>query len=160
MRTLGVSRNSGLHCWSKPQGTYALDQARLSASLINAVSGPICLDWSRRCVLLTRGFMVLWGILCGSLRVSGDSPGQEPWCCSGPEGTCAADQAGLLHIFSLALQYLPYGSLTASTLSSDPYSSPSPSKPLLHHICCMTEFLKCTPWLCMPKVPSSLHYIS
>jgi hypothetical protein len=27
------------------------------------------------------------------LRVSGDSAGKAPWCSSGPEGTCAPDQA-------------------------------------------------------------------
>ena len=67
----------------------------LSASLINAVSGLSRLDWSRCCVPLTRGFRILWRILCGSLRVSRDSPGQGPRCCSGPEGTCAPDQARL-----------------------------------------------------------------
>ena len=89
VRTLGVSRNSEhkeLHCWSEPEGTCAPDQAGLSASLINAVSGPARLDWSRHCVPLTRGLRIPWGILCGSLWVSGDSPGQEPWCCTGPEG--------------------------------------------------------------------------
>jgi hypothetical protein len=34
------------------------DQARLSASLVNAVSGPVRLDWSRRCVPLTRGLRI------------------------------------------------------------------------------------------------------
>ena len=93
-----MSRNS-VHkeprCWSGPEGTCAPDQARLSASLLNAVSGPARLDWSRRCVPLTRGLRFPWGILCGSLRVSRDSPGQEPLYCSGPEGTFAPDQAGL-----------------------------------------------------------------
>ena len=91
MRTLWVSRDSAGKapwCWSGPEGTCAPDQAGLSASLVNAVSGPVRLDWSRRCVPLTRGLRIPWGILCGSLQVSGDSPGQEPRCCSGPEGTC------------------------------------------------------------------------
>ena len=98
MRTLGVSRNSvhkELHCWSEPEGTCAPDQAGLSASLINAVSGPERLDWSRCCVPLTRGLKIPWGILCGSFRVSRDSEGKAPWCWSGQEGTCAPDQAGL-----------------------------------------------------------------
>jgi hypothetical protein len=37
----------------------------------------------RSCVPLTRGLRIPWQILCGSLRVSRDSPGQEPRCCSG-----------------------------------------------------------------------------
>ena len=89
MRTLGVSRNSAHkepHCWSEPEGTCAPDQAGLSPSLINAVSGPERLDWSRHCVPLTRGLRIPWGILCGSLRVSGDSAGKAPRCWSGPEG--------------------------------------------------------------------------
>jgi hypothetical protein len=98
VRTLGVSRNStGKEpwCWSGPEGTFAPDQARLSASLVNAVSGPVWLDWSRCCVPLTRGLRIPWWILCASLRVSGDSLGQEPWCWSGLEGTCAPAQARL-----------------------------------------------------------------
>ena len=66
MRTLGVSRNSAhkeLHCWSEPEGTCAPDQAGLSPSLINAVSGPERLDWSRHCVPLTRGLMIPWQVL-------------------------------------------------------------------------------------------------
>ena len=62
-----------------------------SASLCTAVSGSARLDWGRRCVPLTSGLRIPWGILCGSLRVSRDSPGQEPRCCSGPEGTCQLD---------------------------------------------------------------------
>jgi hypothetical protein len=57
-----------------------------SASLVNAVSGSARLDWGRRCVPLTRGLRILWGILCGPLRVSGDSAGKAPRCSSGPEG--------------------------------------------------------------------------
>jgi hypothetical protein len=91
VRTLGVSGNS-MHkepqCWSGPEGTCAPDQARLSVSLVNAVSGFARLDWSRHCVPLTRGLSIPWGILCGSLRVSGDSVGKAPQCWSGPEGTC------------------------------------------------------------------------
>jgi hypothetical protein len=91
VRTFGVSRNSAhkeVRCWSEPEGTCAPDQAGLSASLINTVSGPTRLDWSRCCVPLTRGLRIPWGILCGSLWVSGDSAGKAPWCWSGPEGTC------------------------------------------------------------------------
>jgi hypothetical protein len=98
VRNLGVSRNSAHkepHCWSEPEGTCAPDQAALSASLINAISGPAWLAWSRCCVPLNRGLRILWGILYGSLWVSRDSPGQEPRCFSGPEATCAPDQAGL-----------------------------------------------------------------
>jgi hypothetical protein len=98
VKTLGVSRNSmhkELCCWIEQKGTCAPDQSRLSASLINAVSGPGQLDWSRHRVLLTRGLRIPWGILCGSLRLSGDSAGKAPWCWSGPEGTCAPAQARL-----------------------------------------------------------------
>ena len=61
------------------QGTLVLEwtgrdlcpyQAGLSASLVNAVSGPVQLVWSTRCVPLTRGLGIQWWILCGSLRVS------------------------------------------------------------------------------------------
>jgi hypothetical protein len=75
VRTLRVSRNS-VHkvvcCWSEPEGTCAPAQAGLSASLVNAVSGSARLDWGRRCVPLTRGLRILWGILCDSLWVSRD----------------------------------------------------------------------------------------
>ena len=99
MRTLGVSRNSAHkepRCWSELEGTCAPDQARLSASLINAVSGPVRLAWGRRCVPLTRGLRIPWAILCGSLWVSGDSLGQETQCFSGLEGTCALIRLGYL----------------------------------------------------------------
>jgi hypothetical protein len=86
VRTLGVSGNS-VHkepwCWNRPEGTCAPDQARLTASLVNAVSSPARLDWSRCCVPLTRGLRILWVILCGSLRVSGDSMGKASRCWSG-----------------------------------------------------------------------------
>jgi hypothetical protein len=93
-----VSRNpehKEVRCWSEPEGTCAPHQARLSASLINAVSGPSRLDWSRRCVPLTSGLRIPWGILCGSFRLFGDSTGKASWCWSGLEGTCAPAQAGL-----------------------------------------------------------------
>jgi hypothetical protein len=89
VRTLVVSRNSAhkeVRCWSEPEGICAPDQAGLSAFLINAVSGSMRLDWSRSCVPLTRGLRIPWGILCGSLRVSGDSVGKAPWCWSGLQG--------------------------------------------------------------------------
>jgi hypothetical protein len=98
VRTLVVSRNSVCkepRCWSGPEGTCAPDQARLTTFLVNAVSGPVRLDWSRHCVPLTRGLRIPWGILCGSLGVSGDSVGKAPRCWFGPEGTCALVQAGL-----------------------------------------------------------------
>ena len=97
MRTLGVSGNS-------TQGTPVLewigrdlckDQARLSASLVNAVSCFVGLDCSGRCVPLTRGLRIPLGILCGSLRVFRDSAGKAPQCWSGPEGTCVPVKAGL-----------------------------------------------------------------
>ena len=89
----GNSAGKAPWCWSGLEGTCAPAQAGLSASLVSAVSCPTRLDWSRCCVPLTRGLRIPWGILCGSLWVSGYSPGQEPWCWSGPEGTCAPDQA-------------------------------------------------------------------
>ena len=49
----------------------------------------------RSCVPITRGHRIPWGILCGSLRVSGDSEGKAPQCWSGSEGTCAPHQARL-----------------------------------------------------------------
>jgi hypothetical protein len=55
-------------CWHGLEGTCAPDQARFSASLINAVSGPVRLDWSRSCVLLTSGLKIPWQVLwvaCG-----------------------------------------------------------------------------------------------
>jgi hypothetical protein len=98
MKTFSVSGNSAHkepRSWSGPEGTCAPDQARLSASLINAVSGPAWLDWSRCCVPLTRRLRIPWRILCGYFRVSRDSLYQEPQCYSGLEGTCAPDQARL-----------------------------------------------------------------
>jgi hypothetical protein len=98
VRILGVSGDSPDQeswCCSGPEGTCAPDHAGLSAPLINAVSGPVRLDWSRRCVPLTRGLRIPWGILCGSFQVSRDSSDEEPRFCSGPEGTYAPDQARL-----------------------------------------------------------------
>ena len=87
LRVSADSLGQGPWYCSGPEGTCAPDQAGLSTSLINAVSGPSRLDWSRRCVPLTRGLRILWWILCGFLLLSGDSLGQGPWCCSGLEGT-------------------------------------------------------------------------
>jgi hypothetical protein len=89
VRTLGVSGNSTgktPRCCQGPEGTCAPDQAELSDSLVNAVSDLVQLDWSRRCVPLTRGLRILWGILCGSLWLSGDSVGKAPRWWSGREG--------------------------------------------------------------------------
>jgi hypothetical protein len=91
VRTLRVSRDSvgkEPQCWSGLEGTCASDQAGSSAYLVNTVSGPERLDWSRHCVPLTRGLKIPSGILWWSLQVSGDSAGKEPWCWSGPQGTC------------------------------------------------------------------------
>jgi hypothetical protein len=52
-------------CWCGLEGTCDPDQAGFSASLINAVSGPVLLDWSRCCVPLTRGLKILWRVLWG-----------------------------------------------------------------------------------------------
>ena len=63
---LGVSRNSVCKeplCWRGLEGTCDPDQAGFSASLINAVSGPVRLDWSRSCVPLTRGLKIPWRVL-------------------------------------------------------------------------------------------------
>jgi hypothetical protein len=45
------------------EGTCSPDQARFSASLISAVSGPERLDWSSSCVPLTRGLKIPWWVL-------------------------------------------------------------------------------------------------
>jgi hypothetical protein len=85
VRTLGVSRNSAHKepwCWREPEETCAPDQARLSASLINAVSGPTRLDWSRCFVPLTRGLRIPVWVLAGVRRLSGSGTR----CCNGPEG--------------------------------------------------------------------------
>ena len=89
MRTLGVPGNSphkAPRCWSGLEGTCAPVHTGLSASLVNAVSGPMQLDWSRWCVPLTRGLRIPLEFLCGSLRVSGDSAGKATLCWCGPEG--------------------------------------------------------------------------
>jgi hypothetical protein len=78
----GDSVGKAPQCWSGPEETCAPDQAGLSDSLVNAVSGPMQSDWSRCCVLLTRGLKFLWGILYGSLQVSIDSVGKAPGCWS------------------------------------------------------------------------------
>ena len=73
MGTLRVSTDSTPkvpRCWCGPEGTCDPDQAGFSASLINAVLGPVRLDWSRCCVPLTRGLNILWRVLWWSLQVS------------------------------------------------------------------------------------------
>ena len=68
MGTLGVSTDSVPkvpQCWRGVEGTCDSDQAGFSASLINAVSGPARLDWSKSCVPLTRGLKILWMVLWG-----------------------------------------------------------------------------------------------
>ena len=80
-------------CWCGPEGTCDPAQAGLSASLNNAVSGPAQVDWSRCCVPLIRGLKIPWGILWGSLRVSGDSMGKEPRWWHGLEGICDPAQS-------------------------------------------------------------------
>jgi hypothetical protein len=52
-------------CWHRPEGTCDPGQARFSASLINAVLGPLGLDWNRSCVPLTRVLKIPWGVLWG-----------------------------------------------------------------------------------------------
>jgi hypothetical protein len=72
VRTLGVSRNSECkehRCWSGPEGTCVPDLAGLSASLVNAVSGPARFYWRRSCVPLTMGDPV-W-VLTGVRRLRG-----------------------------------------------------------------------------------------
>jgi hypothetical protein len=66
--TFGVSAYSVPNepwCWRGLEGTCDPDQAGFSAFLINAVSGPARLDWSRSCVSLTRGLKILWRVLWG-----------------------------------------------------------------------------------------------
>jgi hypothetical protein len=65
---LGVSTDSAPKmpwCWHGPEGTCDPGQVGFSAFLINAVSGPVQLDWSRSCVPLTRGLNILWRVLWG-----------------------------------------------------------------------------------------------
>jgi hypothetical protein len=64
-----------------------------TASLVTAVSGSARLDWGRSCVPLTRGLRIPWGILCGPLRMSGDSAVKAPRC-----------SGNVLKIFSPQLQ--------------------------------------------------------
>ena len=76
-----------------PEGTCAPDQAGFFASLINAVSGPMQLGWSRLCVPLTRGLKIPWQVLW----VAGGC--QQTLCPSYPvfsglKWTCAPDQDG------------------------------------------------------------------
>jgi hypothetical protein len=68
VRTLGVSPDSVPKVpqwWHEPEGTCEPGQAGFSASLINAVSSPERLDWSRSCVPLTRGLKILWMVMWG-----------------------------------------------------------------------------------------------
>ena len=46
------------------EGLVTLIRTGFSASLINAVSGPPKLDWSRSCVPLSRGLKIPWMVLC------------------------------------------------------------------------------------------------
>jgi hypothetical protein len=46
-----------------PEGACAPTPTRFSASLINAVSSPSRLDWSRCCVPLTRSLKITWRVL-------------------------------------------------------------------------------------------------
>ena len=74
MGTLLVSADSTpkVHwCWRGLEGTSAPDQSGFSASLINAVSGPTQLDWSRSCVPLIRGLKILWRVLWVALGAGG-----------------------------------------------------------------------------------------
>jgi hypothetical protein len=72
--TLWVSTDSSpkvTQCWCGQEGTCAPFQAGFSASLINAVSGPVKLDWSSSCVPHTRGLKIPWRVLwvpCGCLQ--------------------------------------------------------------------------------------------
>jgi hypothetical protein len=88
LRVSGDSVGKAPQCWSGLEGTCAPVQARLSASLVNAVSGPTQLNRIRSGVPLTRGLRIPWGFLCGSLWVSRDSAGKAPQCWSGQKGTC------------------------------------------------------------------------
>jgi hypothetical protein len=49
--------------WHLPDGTFAPDQTGIFASLTNAVSGPMRLDWTRCSVPLTRGLKIPWQVL-------------------------------------------------------------------------------------------------
>jgi hypothetical protein len=62
------------------------------------------LDWGRRCVPLIRGPRIPCGILCGPVRVLGESAGKVHSGSSGAEGACAPGQApgSLLPYFPLS----------------------------------------------------------
>jgi hypothetical protein len=55
--------------WCRLEGTCDPGQAVFSASLINAVSGPVQLDWGSSCVPLTRGPKIPWRVLWGPCGV-------------------------------------------------------------------------------------------
>jgi hypothetical protein len=103
--TLGVSKDSSPkvpQCWRRLEGNCEPGQAGLSAPLINAVSGPARLDWSRSCVPLTRGPKILWRVLWA------------PWgCLQTPCPRCpgaGTDQKGLalyLHFKCYLLSRFP-----------------------------------------------------
>jgi hypothetical protein len=76
------------------EGTCAPDQARFSASLINAVSGPARLDWSSSCVPLTRGLKILWRVLWVAYGCHQTAP-KLPQCWRGPEGYLSFLKHGL-----------------------------------------------------------------
>jgi exonuclease III len=60
------------------------------------------LDWGQRCVPLTKGLRIPWGILCGPLRVSGDSAGKVARGSSGAEGAC-----GVAILISIKIDFQP-----------------------------------------------------
>ena len=68
VRTLGLSSDSAQYVaqvLAQTRGTCDHCQASFSASLINAVSDPVRLDWSRGCVPFTRGLMILLRVFWG-----------------------------------------------------------------------------------------------
>ena len=78
-----------------------------SASLINAVSSPVQLDWSSSCVPFTRGLKILWGVLWGL------------WGCPQtpcPRCVCAGNDLKEPILYFLFLLCLPFSlPLTASS---------------------------------------------
>ena len=84
---------------SEAEGAFVRVRPGQCASLCTAVSGSVRLDWGQRRVPLTRGLRIPWGILCGPLRVPGNSAGQEARGSSGAEGRLSGFMwSSLIHL--------------------------------------------------------------
>jgi hypothetical protein len=93
LRVSGDSAVKVPRCSSGVGGTCAPGQAQVVCFPISRSLRFGAIGLGRRCVPLTRGLRIPWGILCGPVRVSGESAGKVPWGSSGAEGACAPGQA-------------------------------------------------------------------